>query len=144
MCNLSASLFFIIKFTIFGYSHVMKNKFFALNLEQLKCLSKLGLCVKQAGRCKTSINKSLDICDIIEEVERQRLNIYTNEDHTIDDFIDCKILKPLTIFRNVYPYHSNMRTSIATLVLKNEDNKSVILERLDLILFHLNLLNNSK
>ena len=49
----------------------MKNKFFKLNLLQLKSLSKLGLNVKQVYYSKTIKNKTYDLEDVIKEVNKQ-------------------------------------------------------------------------
>ena len=48
----------------------MKNKFFKLNLLQLKSLSKLGLNVKQVYYSKTTKNKTYDLEDVIKEIEK--------------------------------------------------------------------------
>ena len=52
----------------------MKNTFFKLNLLQLKSLSKLGLNVKQVYSSKSKQNKTFDLVDIIEEIEKQKEN----------------------------------------------------------------------
>lgn len=122
----------------------MKNTFFKLNLLQLKSLSKLGLNVKQVYSSKSKQNKTFDLDDIIEEIEKQKENIIKNKPYTIDDFIDCRLIKPLTVFKYVYPYVNNIRTHVVVRVLNNDNNKSIIIDRLDFIILQLKIFNSNK
>lgn len=122
----------------------MKNNFFNLDLLQLKSLSKLGLNVKQVYNSKTRQNKTFDLDDIIAEIELQKQNIISNNADTIDDFIDCKLIKPLTVLKYIYPYINNIRTKVVIRVLSDDKNKSIIIDRLDFIILQLKIFNNSK
>lgn len=143
MYNLSILLYLIVKFTIFENNSFMKNKFFKLNLLQLKSLSKLGLNVKQVYYSKTIKNKTYDLEDVIKEIEKQKQNIIANDNDNIDDFIDCKLIKPLTVLKYIYPHPTNVRTSIVCRVLNEEKCKLIVVERLDFIILQLKIFNSN-
>lgn len=121
----------------------MKNKLFTLSQEERTPLCKLGLNITHIMNDKAG-NKHYDILDIINEIVIIRELLSINNYDKIETFLRNKILKKETLFKGVYKIKNNFNELRVHKCLKNDENKSVILERLDLILFHLNLLNNSK
>ncbi len=77
------------------------------------------------------------------EIEKQKQNIIANDNDNIDDFIDCKLIKPLTVLKYIYPHPTNVRTSIVCRVLNEEKCKLIVVERLDFIILQLKIFNSN-
>ena len=99
--------------------------------------------VKQVYYSKTIKNKTYDLEDVIKEIEKQKQNIIANDNDNIDDFIDCKLIKPLTVLKYIYPHPTNVRTSIVCRVLNVEKCKLIVVERLDFIILQLKIFNSN-
>ena len=121
----------------------MKNKLFTLSQEERTPLCKLGLNITHIMKDKVGV-KHYDLLDIIKEIDVIREILSVNSYDKIEIFLRNKLLKKETLFKGVYKIKNNFNELRVHKCLKDDENKLVILERLDLILFHLNLLNNSK
>jgi hypothetical protein len=114
----------------------MKNKFLELNQEQRTPLCKLGLNVAHI-RCLKKNNRYYDIEDIVNDLIESRNIIITNDVLSLYDFIENKIIKNETIFKNVYFYKSNITANNLNKCLSDLDKKQVVLNRIDLLIYQL-------
>lgn len=111
----------------------MKNKFLSLKQNERTPLCKLGLNVSYF-RFKRKGFLYYDIEDVLSEVENIRALIVENNKKKTELIICNKAIKKETLFKNVYKYRNNFTEKYVYEMLSNEDNKSIILERLDLII----------
>jgi len=109
--------------------------------DNLRALSKLGLnnfyLIKTARRLKI---KPSDVCDvvscIIDKIER-------HDDIVYYDICESKFFKKETLFRGVWIYKNNVIPHRLIEVMKDENKRMVILDRLRMILTILNKFNSN-
>jgi hypothetical protein len=114
----------------------MKNKFLELNQEQRTPLCKLGLNVAYLRTNKIN-NHYVDISDIIKELNTIKAVVKGNDVFNLNDLIHSKTIKNATIFKNVYFYNTNFDMYRLKRCLSNEENKQIVIGRLDLIIYQL-------
>lgn len=111
----------------------MKNKLLSLTQKSKTPLCKLGLNVSYFLYKKKGL-LYYDIEDVLNDVEGIRSLILENNKKKTELIISNKAIKKEALFKNVYKYRNNFTEKYVYEMLSNEDNKSIILERLDLII----------
>lgn len=120
----------------------MKNRIFYLNRFELKSLSKLGINVDQLYFNRDAIKRQSTL-KIINEIKFQKRNIEINTLDSLQDFIDCKILKNKTLVNGLYPYPNHVLACKLMRILEDKIKKEAMLERLDILILQLTIVNKS-
>jgi len=117
----------------------MKNKFLGLKQIERSPISKLGLNVNYLRTLKKGI-LYYDFEDIINDLIVIRNHLERNNISNIDLVLENRILKKETIFKSVYKIRNNFNAFRVHKCLKENENKQVVIDRLDLIILNLRLL----